>query len=87
VLLGPVGGLAGLIYGEMTSEHADAVISQGSLTVFIESASAARVGDGTSCGGVICDGCPTVLIGGPQAASVARKGDGGWTVSSSVLWM
>jgi uncharacterized Zn-binding protein involved in type VI secretion len=38
-------------------------VAQGSATVFIGGAKAARMGDNTAHGGVIVAGCSTVLIG------------------------
>jgi uncharacterized Zn-binding protein involved in type VI secretion len=40
------------------------VIAKGSTTVIIGSMPAARIGDPTVHGGVIIEGCPTVIIGG-----------------------
>jgi len=40
------------------------VIAKGSMTVLIGSKPAARIGDLTVHGGVIIQGCPTVIIGG-----------------------
>lgn len=70
VLLGPVGGMAGLIYGHVTSKHAGAQIATGSETVYIENFNAARVGDKTSCTGEIMEGAETVGIGGESVALI-----------------
>src|SRR5687767_12110365 len=40
------------------------VIAKGSTTVLIGGRPAARIGDNTAHGGVIVQGCPTVIIGG-----------------------
>lgn len=40
------------------------VIANGSATVLINGLPAARLGDGTSHGGAVTAGCPTVIIGG-----------------------
>lgn len=43
------------------------VIRDGEATVIIGSQEAARIGDKTEHGGVIVEGCPTVLIGSDRA--------------------
>ena len=39
-------------------------ISTGSSTVFTNSKPSARIGDSVDCGGLLCTGCGTVVIGG-----------------------
>jgi uncharacterized Zn-binding protein involved in type VI secretion len=53
------------------SSHDGAKIAQGSKTVLTEGKSQSRVGDKTSCGGTIKNGCETVFIGGPPNAEVS----------------
>lgn len=45
----------------------DASVASGSITVSFMLFGASRRHDGTSCGGLIAAGCPTVLIGGDSA--------------------
>jgi hypothetical protein len=53
-------------------------ISQGEPTVIIGGQPAARLGDGTSHGGVIVAGCPTVIIGSsPQAQTLILAAQAG----------
>lgn len=73
VLLGPIGALAGLAYGISSSAHGGAQIAAGSKTVYIEKRNAARVGDDTSCSGVIMEGCPTVGIGGEKVLLIPQE--------------
>jgi uncharacterized Zn-binding protein involved in type VI secretion len=49
--------------------HRDKPIRTGSATVIAESKRMARASDQTGCGAVLCDGDPTVLVGGPPADS------------------
>ena len=59
-----IGGLPAATVGCKCFCHAPpASISSGSSTVIINNKSAARQGDSTSHGGVIIDGCNTVIIG------------------------
>ncbi len=73
VLLGPIGAVAGYMYGVSSSAHGGAQIATGSETVYIEQRNAARVGDQTSCSGKIIEGSKTVGIGGPTVALIDPK--------------
>lgn len=44
--------------------HSDKPIRKGSATVFANGVRLARVTDETGCGAILCDGLPTVLVGG-----------------------
>lgn len=52
-------------------------VSQGSQTVHTEGHNASRKGDGTSCGGIIMEGCETVDMGGPPVGDRAQDA-GNW---------
>lgn len=59
----------------------DSWVAQGSETVFVEDANASRKGDKTECGGVIAEGCATVLIGGTPTYAPGQRDHGeagGW---------
>ena len=59
-----IGGMPAARVGDMAlCIGACAVIALGSMTVVIGGQPAARLGDPTIHGGVIVQGCPTVLIG------------------------
>ncbi|WP_438043410.1 PAAR domain-containing protein [Sorangium sp. So ce128] len=58
-----IGFLPAARVGDRAACPASAAIVQGSATVFIEGAMAARLGDETAPKGAIVTGCPTVNIG------------------------
>jgi uncharacterized Zn-binding protein involved in type VI secretion len=78
-----IGGLpAARVTDKLTCVGPPDVIAMGSPTVLINGLPAARMGDQTAHGGVIVDGCGTVLIG--TGAASAGSGDLGAAGSGPV---
>jgi len=84
-------GAAGLSFGQglipvpagpvpiVCSAHAQAgpqLVLQGAATISVGGAPIARVGDTLTCGAVICDGLPTVPLGGPAATTAPPPANG-----------
>ena len=65
VLIGklPAARMADTLLCNGPPPHPDTII-KGSVSVLIGKKPAARMGDTTSMGGIILQGCPTVMIGG-----------------------
>lgn len=58
-----IGGMPAIRVGDMlTCSGPPDTVTMGSTTVFIGGAPAARMGDTTAHGGLIVQGCPTVII-------------------------
>lgn len=66
-----INGISAGRQGDLLSAHGclihpphTGVIAQGSTTVFINGRGAGRVGDAVSCGSVMAQGSPNVILGG-----------------------
>jgi uncharacterized Zn-binding protein involved in type VI secretion len=64
--------------------HNDKPIEPGSTTVLVQGLPLARAGGETGCGAILCDGAPTVLVGGPASSGKGTGTQGGTPASDSI---
>ncbi|MBK8257029.1 MAG: PAAR domain-containing protein [Polyangiaceae bacterium] len=67
------------------SNHRDKPIAPGTSTVLVQGLHLALTGGQTECGAILCDGAPTVLVGGaPPATAAGNNTQGGNPVLDAI---
>jgi uncharacterized Zn-binding protein involved in type VI secretion len=66
--------------------HRDTPIAPGVSTVLVQGLPLALTGGQTACGALLCDGVPTILVGGPPAGGQGAGATGGSPITDALAY-
>ncbi len=64
--------------------HLHAPITPGASAVLVQGLALALTGGQTACGALLCDGVPTILVGGPPASGAGAGTEGGSPITDAI---